>query len=298
MSRNIFLISLTLALVGLGAECITWINLPTSENLPWLVGMLKTLRLGFYPMEDFYYYNSGLQLSYLNVVGYVLLLAGTILYKTSAGKEVRLIRCIVAVILICSVFGVLSSLIAPLHHPDYFRTLELKFWILFVLRIIELFFLARLTRYVLRQLNKNRSLTQPNTNQFSTPELLNASFLSRLLNYILDSILCIAILFPAIIDIPVVMGIFYRPGGLPQLILLFALGRLMYYTFFEITLHATPGKLFTETLVVNSIGQIPSPGAIITRSACRLIPFDAFSFLGRKPGWHDSLSGTRVIKEV
>ena len=43
-------------------------------------------------------------------------------------------------------------------------------------------------------------------------------------------------------------------------------------------------------------GEEPKPKAIMIRSLCRLIPFDALSFLGTNgKGWHDNLSNTYVV---
>ncbi|MES2575130.1 MAG: RDD family protein [Bacteroidota bacterium] len=60
----------------------------------------------------------------------------------------------------------------------------------------------------------------------------------------------------------------------------------------------TFGKLITGTVVVNEKGLKPDFGAIFIRTLCRLIPFDALSFL-RKSGriWHDSISETYVVNK-
>jgi uncharacterized RDD family membrane protein YckC len=70
-----------------------------------------------------------------------------------------------------------------------------------------------------------------------------------------------------------------------------------YYVVAEAAFQRTIAKLLTGTMVINSTGGRPSFGQIVGRSFARLIPFEAFSFLGgRQPvGWHDSLSGTRVV---
>jgi uncharacterized RDD family membrane protein YckC len=66
----------------------------------------------------------------------------------------------------------------------------------------------------------------------------------------------------------------------------------------EVTLQATVGKLITGTIVVDMHGEAPDVRTIISRSFCRLIPFDAFSYIGADAiGWHDTISGTRVISK-
>lgn len=70
----------------------------------------------------------------------------------------------------------------------------------------------------------------------------------------------------------------------------------VYYFVFEATLKATPGKLITGTKVVNERGEEPTIGQIAGRTVLRFVPFEAFSFLGSRPGWHDRWSNTRVIR--
>lgn len=75
------------------------------------------------------------------------------------------------------------------------------------------------------------------------------------------------------------------------------------YLFYFISLEGltgrTLGKLLTGTKVVNAKGEKPSFAQICGRSLCRIIPFEPFSFLFGEVarGWHDSLSGTYVVKD-
>lgn len=69
-----------------------------------------------------------------------------------------------------------------------------------------------------------------------------------------------------------------------------------YYVLFEAIFGRTPGKLITGTRVVTLDGAKPGFGQIIGRSFARLVPFEPFSFLGSRGGWHDRWSGTRVVR--
>jgi uncharacterized RDD family membrane protein YckC len=80
----------------------------------------------------------------------------------------------------------------------------------------------------------------------------------------------------------------------------FVLGILVFLAYFVITealFQRTLAKFLTGTVVVAANGRRASMGQIVGRSFARLIPFEAFSFLGGKQpvGWHDSLSGTLVV---
>ena len=70
-----------------------------------------------------------------------------------------------------------------------------------------------------------------------------------------------------------------------------------YYAIMEIKFQKTVGKYLTKTKVVKMNGDKPTNGDIITRTFCRLIPFDRLSFLFVKNGIHDFLSKTKVVKD-
>lgn len=72
---------------------------------------------------------------------------------------------------------------------------------------------------------------------------------------------------------------------------------ILYFTIMEGVTGRTVGKFITGTIVVNEQGYKPEFSQIIGRSFCRLIPFEAFSFLGDShSGWHDTITKTKVIK--
>jgi len=75
---------------------------------------------------------------------------------------------------------------------------------------------------------------------------------------------------------------------------------LAFYIFMEGLFQKTPAKFLTGTRVVSAKGGKPSFGQIVGRSFARFIPFEFVSFFGGKGypvGWHDSLSGTRVVTD-
>jgi uncharacterized RDD family membrane protein YckC len=70
---------------------------------------------------------------------------------------------------------------------------------------------------------------------------------------------------------------------------------ILYYSLFEgIFKGRTVGKFITGTKAVNENGMELTFKNAFLRSACRLIPFEAFSGLGTP--WHDSITNTIVIK--
>lgn len=84
--------------------------------------------------------------------------------------------------------------------------------------------------------------------------------------------------------------------GVPDLVFGVALF-FVYYAFFEGLWSRTPGKWLFGTMVVREDGGEPSFGQVLGRTASRLIPFEAFTFLGSSGvGFHDSIPGTRVVR--
>lgn len=71
----------------------------------------------------------------------------------------------------------------------------------------------------------------------------------------------------------------------------------LYYVLMEAVFGATLAKFITKTRVVSVDGGKAGFGKILGRSLARMIPFDPLSYLfgDKRVGWHDSLSGTRVI---
>jgi uncharacterized RDD family membrane protein YckC len=118
----------------------------------------------------------------------------------------------------------------------------------------------------------------------------------RFVNFVID-IMVIIILYSLIVPVvetllPLVSRTelsIYRIGSLVFFVAL-------YYIPFEYKSQKTLGKIITKTKVVTLEGNKPELIDIICRTFCRLIPFDRFSFLYSRNGFHDAISKTKVIK--
>ena len=129
----------------------------------------------------------------------------------------------------------------------------------------------------------------------------------RFCNFFIDSIIVRVMSFAA----GMALAMSYLSGGRQMTaadeaqinLLSLPLGLLIVFGYFalsELVLRgATIGKLITGTRVVRADGSPPSFGQIVGRSLTRLIPFEPLSFLfgDKTTGWHDSLSGTRVVRK-
>jgi len=72
---------------------------------------------------------------------------------------------------------------------------------------------------------------------------------------------------------------------------------LVYYGVMEIAFGQTVAKFLTGTIVVDYNGERVDAGTIIKRSFCRIIPFEAFSFIGEGRGWHDTIPDVYVVRK-
>lgn len=119
----------------------------------------------------------------------------------------------------------------------------------------------------------------------------------RFLNFIIDFIVWLVLAF----IVSLIIDLFFQTTD--QFILqlfgyILIFGTFIgYYAIMEIKFQKTVGKFITKTKVVKINGERPENSDIISRTFCRLIPFDRISFLFMKNGIHDMLSKTKVVKD-
>lgn len=142
--------------------------------------------------------------------------------------------------------------------------------------------------------------------QFKVTNDIVASIGKRFLNYLIDVILQVILLFFFAIVTCIIADLWGSKKALDffskldkNTIGLYTVTFsviLIYYNVFEILFARTIGKFLTQTVVVDSNGEKPNSETILMRSLCRLIPFNPLSVL-INPGraWHDSLSKTYVV---
>ncbi len=132
----------------------------------------------------------------------------------------------------------------------------------------------------------------------------DASTGKRFVNYLIDrvamigfGIVVVVVLMIAINSISPDSGIaewFENMDSVEEFLLGYAVSFLYYFSM-ESAFSRTIGKIVTGTKVIRENGGKPGLTTLLGRSLARLIPFEPFSFLGGNRGWHDGLSGTRVI---
>ncbi|WP_281227778.1 RDD family protein [Flavobacterium aquiphilum] len=126
----------------------------------------------------------------------------------------------------------------------------------------------------------------------------------RFLNYILDLffyvifIFCVAFITTLVAALLGLTDLVFWLQNIPdmQANVIAVIVMLIYYILTEGIFGRSLAKFITGTVVVDENGEKPTFGILFQRTLCRLIPFDALSFLGNSGrGWHDSISDTYVV---
>jgi|CXWJ01.1.fsa_nt_gi uncharacterized RDD family membrane protein YckC len=117
----------------------------------------------------------------------------------------------------------------------------------------------------------------------------------RFANYLIDMVAYFILIIIVFFVLGFLEIITEEPGTAFTYLIVYSI-LFLYYFLFEGSNGKTLGKLITKTKVVSTNGMPIDKATAAKRTLCRLIPFDAFSFLG-KNGWHDSISNTLVVKD-
>jgi uncharacterized RDD family membrane protein YckC len=141
-------------------------------------------------------------------------------------------------------------------------------------------------------------------------QYFEASKDKRIANFIIDYIVYLSLTFVtgAFIGIVLVMifgddfFLTFDEESVSARLIDYAIGALVMFIYYSAVEYYSNGKslgkLITKTRAVQRSGEDMTFGIAIKRSACRLIPFNPFSFLGDlRNGWHDSIPNTKVIDE-
>lgn len=158
-------------------------------------------------------------------------------------------------------------------------------------------------------------IKRPNMNSQNftiTPDLY-ASKGSRFANYIIDLIINMVFIYAIIFLISVLLysisedqyavdEFFYKMENINPFLDRLITGTflaLLYFITETMLKGKTIGKYITKTRVVLEDGTNPTALDYLKRSFSRIIPFEAFSFLGADArGWHDTISKTYVVDAI
>jgi len=226
-------------------------------------------------------------------------LTGLIIFITSKFKRSNLLRIYMCLVIISAPFSALFYIkIFQGANSPFLRPIAIP-WTFYV--SLFLYLSSLITSIVgLRTLsfNKRANLSFFNDENEHTAQFFPAPAGLRFANRLIDAVL---ILFVLWVNAPTILSYFQFGYSIPpQVYFLLEIPFLLfYYLVLEGIFNTTAGKCATNTTIVNMQGQRPSFVQILGRTFCRLIPFEAFSFLGESArGWHDSLTNTYVTDSI
>jgi uncharacterized RDD family membrane protein YckC len=303
MPNKVKTIALAVAVAGILSEITSAFSFLQGDSIRIIAsisGMFSSLNLTVFNSSLLTYRNfdTGLTTNFVDLFFYALLLIGALVYNSRTRSETRLIRFVFAVVFISQVFFVLSAIISPFIYWQHLK--DQKYWWLFWLisRAINALFIY-LSLVVLKNTSSQPEIRVQEENGLQFPVPNPASNWQRLFHLIVDAYTCLLIFSPLTFLLgEKFLGFLESALGERGLIYVFLIiYRLVYYPFFEIIFGKTPAKYLTLTLVTDQNGNKVPAGTIMLRTFARFIPFEAFSFLGGN-GWHDSLTATKVVREV
>ncbi len=131
----------------------------------------------------------------------------------------------------------------------------------------------------------------------------------RFANYLIDTTIVNVFFFSFFIIVGLVMGFTMPEADVaaslesPGLSLLINISAIFIYPIYYLILEGifkgkTIGKLLTKTRAIDEDYEKMNGEQLVKRSFSRMIPFEAFSYLGdRTDGWHDRISDTIVVED-
>lgn len=238
---------------------------------------------------------------YFEITFGLMLMTGGIKYLIAKSDRSGLLRFCYSIVFYASVMSFVWYLLWPIVIPDNFKNSSIikTNWYTYMpmlyvaVLLLFSFFGIHLMRNELKIIKNVEE-----TNSEIAPQLPVLSKELRFVHLILDLLLIASLSMPLFGLIGNFLDL-HRMSNAPKIIVFFIilLHRFIYYLIFEGLFRLTPAKYFTASRVVNEADQsIPGFGTIMIRTLCRFIPFEPFSFFGRR-GWHDDISKTSVVTD-
>jgi len=262
---------------------------------PW-TRLFSCMHLSFFEIER--HFDGVLNMNILNVIFYIYMLLGTLLYVFSKFKETRLIRLSFSMIILSRVLYFIAIVFFIQVESSYFGEKSLLF--LFFC-FISLFVYGILSFICLKWLNMTKKIEK--NKRIGTDEFIYAEVpLSiRFCHHLIDLFLCVILFFPLINGAPFFyltqkFSLQYEKEWVTLYFLLaIFLSRFLYYMLFESIYKATPAKFLTESIVAKKESSLTLKTTML-RTLIRFVPFEPFSFLW-SGCWHDRWTSTLVIEE-
>jgi uncharacterized RDD family membrane protein YckC len=226
-------------------------------------------------------------------------LLAALFYKLSNKKEVRLITFVLCLIflnqLACFIMNTLAILLVYMGPQEEVHNYSVTTTLISLVKpLVFVIGCYRLLEPLVSQQSPQITSTQYDT--FELKEHVMPSKWVRIFHLWVDIGLLVLIYSIYILGFlsSTLKSLEQSIGARPAAISYFLVVSFLYYAVSEWLFGATPGKMLSQTRVVDLEGNKASLGAILGRTLYRRIPFNALSFLGNN-GWHDKISSTQVV---
>lgn len=301
--KLIFFLSIVLSVMGIVTEIFDYFQNVSIEQNTWK--MIVSYVLWIFKSIYIYIGLHQTSLNVYNLIFYIILLFGSVFFYLSKGKEIRLIRFFYSVLMISNIFILLRIILLNTvlsYDVQVEPEFQMKRYIFKILGFLFCVLYIFLGYKVLKITGGKTELDSKKKENSEIIEITETPKVERFLHWFFDTVIIVSLLFN-------VFELIYNyqkhhsgeiiPVWLNNkfgLLLLIVIIRFIYYPLFEKIFGGTPGKFLTNSTVINPKSEKISTENALERTLYRHIPFEIFSFLGRK-GWHDSLSKTYVVKE-
>lgn len=333
MNKKIAFFAFFIGVFGLFFSVYRWDSLPEDALQYFFIAYdcFGSVNLKLFLIDDYMHYigDSGTSYNLFSITFYGLFVVAGLVYLLSKGKEINLLRFLFSVLFLSKVLHFLYSLFHSLFLANYLKITAMNYlhlflhyfflflWIYFVYRVL-IYFNQQRPIVLIAQKNEQIRPVEPENVKLSARELLEREDFSkpkkplafvttsrskRFLHLCIDVVLTILIFsfiinqlatFNSDSDSAMKMrGLFNSELAF---YILFFCWRFFYYFIFETLFQTTPGKMLTESRVIDVDSKANTKGQMAVRTISRFIPFEAFTFFGTK-GFHDSFSNTAVVPE-
>lgn len=284
MRTRITLLCLATAIMGILADI--GIHLPNFP-LSWII---ENLLVAF----DFYSTVRAIKDIPITSLINLMLLIGALIYQAYKGRETRLLGFSFAVIL-----GYRLSLFLG-NLPKLFHQFNLSTSIFMLGNVLWVWIAIRMLNYF----NQQKTLKTEQSEKYEENYYVAASAGQRLFNFLIDTLVALLLLFALFSYLLKIEWVRQAALSLSDLLgermgflFIVALFRFVYYLGFELAFQTSAGKLLTGTSVIKNDSTKLDFKTTFLRTLCRYIPFEPFSFVFSRTGWHDRWSDTSVVKE-
>lgn len=299
---GIFTIVITfLAIAHEGSKMLYYSNFfpAFSNSLPFKIlafsfNFFELSGIWFLRIFEFNFFQSGIQINYINILFCAVMLGGCILYYASKFEAIKAIQMLFTLIFFKNLIEMVYTSIS-LFKLQSFEFIQIIIVLIYLgIKMVIILF----TYWIIKEMLSKQELISTQEGEFYF--WIPASKLTRIAHVLLDLFFCYLLfgdIARQLVQNSIIHALLRSLGNVNSSLPLYItviIFRLIYYLIFEGIFGTTPAKIITNTLLVNNEGKKANFSSIFKRTLIRFIPLESLSFITY--GWHDTWSNTNVLK--